>query len=75
MMALGGIARAIDGSFAGRRDPRRLLVLVPVIVLLAKSESDFVSLLLGLVQTTLLAIIVSRVVFVRGAPVAQPPEA
>lgn len=63
MAVIGVVARTIDRVFDPRRDLRLLIPFVPFFTLLLKSESDVTALVLGLLQTTILSVVVCRLVF------------
>lgn len=64
MALLGVLMRLVDAIFDPSPDLRLLVVFIPVFVLMLKSESDVTVLLVGLLQTLVVACIVGRLSFV-----------
>jgi hypothetical protein len=60
MAFLGGLARLFDSAFDPERSVHHAVILIPLLLLLVKSESDFVSLLVSMVGTLALAVLVTR---------------
>jgi hypothetical protein len=64
MVLVGMLVRTVDRTCDPGRDARHLLFFVPLFTMLIKSESDVVVLVVGLIQTTVILMLVSRFAFV-----------
>lgn len=67
MLIFGALLRVADVALDPARDLRRLILFVPLFSLALKLESDVVVLIVGALQTVILAGIVGRFGFVRTA--------
>ncbi len=72
MVLLGLLLRSFELSLSPSRDPRHLIIYVPVFLHLIKLENDVTTFAVGLVQLLLFSALTSWLVFARRAPSSLP---